>query len=58
VNVGEDLDWLDSKLKGRTFLAGEKLTAADTMVLFSIQFIFARNLSGGGKQGEWKEVDR
>jgi len=58
INVSKDLDWLNNELKGRKFLAGEKLTAADTMVLFSIQFIFARNLSGGRKQGEWKEIDR
>ena len=58
VNVGKDLDWLNGELKGRKFLAGEKLTAADTMCLFSIQFIFARDLSGGRKQGEWPEIDR
>jgi glutathione S-transferase len=58
INVCKDLDWLDDELKGRKFLAGEKLTAADTMVLMSVQFIFARDLCGGRKQSEWKEVDR
>lgn len=57
-NVCRDLGWLDGELQGRRFLAGEALTAADTMVLFSVQFIFARDLCAGRKQSEWGEVDR
>ena len=56
VNIGKDLDWLESELKGKKFLAGEKVTAADTMVLFSIQFIFARDLCAGRKIEEWPGV--
>lgn len=59
VNIQKDLDWLETELersKG-TFLAGEKATAADTMVAFSIQFIFARGLGlKSGQQGRWKRI--
>ncbi|CZR59089.1 related to GTT1-glutathione S-transferase [Phialocephala subalpina] len=58
VNVGKDLDWLNSELEGKKFLAGDHVTAADTMVLFSIQFIFARDLVGGRKVSEWKNVEK
>lgn len=60
VNVVKDMDWLEGELrkdKGR-FLVGDEVTAADTMVLFSVQFIFARDLIGGRKVGEWKRVQR
>lgn len=46
-NVAEDLDWLETKLSrgnGR-YLVGDCATAADTMVAFSIQFIFAMGLA-------------
>ncbi|KAF8865765.1 hypothetical protein BDZ45DRAFT_720504 [Acephala macrosclerotiorum] len=36
VNVGKDLDWLNLELEGKKFLAGDNVTAADTMVIFSI----------------------
>jgi glutathione S-transferase len=29
INVCKDLDWLNEELKGKTFLAGEKVTAAE-----------------------------
>jgi glutathione S-transferase len=58
VKVQEDLDWLESELrKGNgKFLVGEGLTAADTMVAFSVQFIFARKLGTMGKR--WVRVER
>jgi glutathione S-transferase len=58
INVGKDLDWLNSELEGKRFIAGEHVTAADTMCLFSVQFIFVRDLSAGRKIGEWKNVER
>ncbi len=58
INVHKDLDWLNSELRGKKFLAGDKITAADTMNLFGIQFIFARDLCAGRKVGEWEEVER
>jgi glutathione S-transferase len=59
VNVGRDLDWLESELKASSgkFLAGEDVTAADTMNIFSIQFIFARDLCAGRTVSEWPRVD-
>ena len=56
VNVGRDLDWLENELEGRKFLAGDKVSAADTMCLFSVQFIFARDLCVGRGFGEWPRV--
>jgi len=42
VNVQKDLDWLEAELnKTGGFLVGHSVTAADIMVHFSIQFIFA-----------------
>ena len=60
VNVQKDLDWLDNELgKSKVkFLAGEEVTAADTMMAFSIQFIFARGLGvKSGQEGKWKRVE-
>jgi len=54
INVGKDLDWLDSELEGKRFIAGDGVSAADTMCLFSVQFIFARDLCAGRKVGEWR----
>ena len=59
VNVQKDLDWLEDELeKGNgKYLAGEHVTAADTMMAFSIQFIFARSLGVKlGQEGKWKRV--
>ncbi|KAK5160815.1 glutathione S-transferase [Cryomyces antarcticus] len=58
INVQKDLEWLETELQanGGDWLVGEDVTAADTMVAFSVQFIFARGL--GGQRGRWKGVDR
>jgi glutathione S-transferase len=53
-----DTSGLNNELANSEFLAGDHVTAADTMVLFSIQFIFARDLSAGRKASEWKNVER
>jgi glutathione S-transferase len=58
INVVKDLDWLNSELAGKKSIAGEHVTAADTMCLFSVQFIFARDLCAGRKVREWKDVER
>jgi glutathione S-transferase len=58
INVEKDLDWLDAELEGKQFLCGEEVTAADTMCIFSVQFIFARELCFGQKIGEWRNVER
>ena len=46
-NVVKDLDWLDAELKAGNgkYLVGDHVTAADTMVAFSVQFIFAMRLA-------------
>lgn len=60
INVVKDLDWLENELKASAgrFLVGDSVTAADTMVAFSVQFIFARDLCGGRKLSEWKGVEK
>lgn len=58
-NVQKDLDWLNKELEDSKsgFLVGETLTAADIMVHFSIQFIFARGLGVKGvDMKRWKNV--
>ena len=59
VNVKRDLDWLEGELEesGGPWLVGKEVSAADTMVAFSVQFIFAREL-GVGKEdvGKWPRV--
>ncbi|PVH78607.1 glutathione S-transferase [Cadophora sp. DSE1049] len=57
-NVLRDLEWLEGELVGRKFLAGEGLSAADTMCAFSVQFIFARGLGGKIEPGRFKNVER
>ena len=50
----KDLDWLEAELaKGNgRFLVGDGVTAADTMMAFSVQFILVKGLgSGGGGRG-------
>ncbi|KAL1297046.1 hypothetical protein AAFC00_004635 [Neodothiora populina] len=57
VNVGKDLDFLESELAkgdGR-FLVGDHVTIADCMMLFSVQFILARDLGVNGRK--WDKVD-
>ena len=60
VNVGKDLDWLESELKAGPgkFLVGDRITAADTMNLFSIQFILARDLCAGRTVSEWPGIEK
>lgn len=56
-NVAKDLDWLEAELKrcdGR-YLVGDHVTAADTMVAFSIQFIFWLRLAPQG--GKWEGIE-
>ena len=56
-NVKNDLDWVESELKacrGR-FLVGDATTAADIMMAFSLQFIFARKLGTQGKT--WPAIE-
>jgi len=58
VNVQKDFDWLEAELgksKGR-FLLGDKVTAADIMVHFSVQFTLARGLGTKGKS--WPKVEQ
>lgn len=57
-NVHNDLDWLDSELEGTggKYLVGTGLTAADIMVAFSVEFIFARALGVKGQEGRWGNV--
>lgn len=57
VNVQKDLDWLEKELGASTgmFLVGNQVTAADVMMLFSVQFILERKLGTEGKS--WKKVD-
>ena len=46
-NVVKDLDWLEAELEagnGR-YLVGDHVTAADTMVAFSVQFMLAMGLA-------------
>ena len=56
-NVIKDLDWLDGELKagnGR-YLVGDHVTAADTMVAFSIQFIFQMRLAPS--RTRWEAIE-
>ena len=55
--VANDLDWLEAELKkgnGR-HLVGDHVTAADTMVAFSVQFIFRMRL--GPQNRRWKGIE-
>lgn len=62
-NVHNDLNWLESELSGgggggetKQFLVGSSLTAADIIMGFSIEFIFARKL--GTEDGSWPKVQQ
>lgn len=64
VNVQKDLSWLETELSlspGR-FLCGDHVTAADTMMQFSVDFILARELGTQGKEyvniNRWLELCR
>mgnify|MGYP002380197251 CR=1 FL=1 len=62
VAVQHDLDWLEGHLKETSarYLAGNEVTVADTMMIFSVQDIFANNLAPAGKSwpriNEWVKV--
>ena len=55
--VAKDLDWLEAELEksGGKYLVGDHVTAADTMVGFSIQFIFAMDLAPKGRK--WERIE-
>lgn len=57
-NVAKDLDWLEAELKGGNggYLVGDHVTAADTMVAFSIQFIFWLKLAPQDRKWEGIEA--
>ena len=59
-NVRKDMDWLEAELKfsssGGKYLVGDHITAADIMMHFSIQFIYARRL--GIQGGSWPLVEK
>lgn len=57
VNVQNGLDWLETELslsQGR-FLCGEEVTAADTMMQLSVDFILKNNLGTQGRQ--WLNIE-
>ena len=58
-NVRRDLDWLESELgkNGGEYLAGE-FSAADTMMIFGILFIFKRDLTCGKELSEWENLNK
>lgn len=56
--VQDDFNWLEHELaqeRGK-YLVGDSLTAADTMMAFTIQFIIAFDL--GLKKGSWPHINR
>ena len=57
-HVAKDLDWLEAELKkgNGKYLVGEQVTAADTMVAFSIQFIFRMKLAPQDRRWEGIEA--
>ena len=57
INVQKDLDWLESELQSGNgkYLVGDSVTAADTMMSFSAQFIIARKLGTG--DGTWPAIE-
>jgi glutathione S-transferase len=56
-NVQADLDWLESELQAGNgkFLVGNHVTAADTMMGFSAQFILTRKLGTGDRR--WPSIE-
>ena len=57
VNVQADFDWLESELQSGNghYLVGDHITAADTMMGFSAQFILTRKLGTGDRQ--WPAIE-
>jgi glutathione S-transferase len=58
VNVQNDLDWLEKELSQSTgkFLCGHAVTAADTMMHFSLDFILKTKLGTQGKS--WPGIEK
>lgn len=59
MSVLKDLDWLEMELEaqGTGWLVGAAPSAADIMMHFSIQFIFARELGvKGAAKDKWKNI--
>jgi len=58
VNVQKDFDFLESELQRSEgkFLFGDAVTAADTMMEFTADFVLAREL--GTKGRTWERVER
>lgn len=59
-NVHNDLNWLEDELSnsqsGGKFLVGNDITAADIIMGFNTEFIFARKL--GTEGGSWPHIQR
>jgi len=55
-NVHNDFDWLESELDGKDYLVGEDVTAADILMGFNIEFIFARKFGTEGR--DWPDVKK
>jgi glutathione S-transferase len=57
-NVCKDMDYLEAELgkSSGKFLVGDQVTVADCMMLFSAQFILARELGTKGKK--WEKVEK
>jgi glutathione S-transferase len=58
VNVQNDLDWLETELSFSPgpFLCGDRITAADTMMQFSIDFILVTKLGTQGRT--WTNIEK
>lgn len=66
-NMHNDLDWIEGHLKQQDtkFLMGDKVSVADIMMQFSIEFIYTRKLGLNaeeagekGGDGRWPETKR
>jgi glutathione S-transferase len=57
VNVQNDLDWLEAEIgkSSGDFPVGNRVTAVDTMMAFSVQFIMARAL--GTQDKRWPKIE-
>ena len=60
LDTSRDLDWLDAEIKkgGTRYLVGDTVTAADTMMAFGVQFIFATGSHPEEKEGQWDNVHK
>lgn len=54
---GELKAWKEESGEEEVYLAGG-FSAADTMMLFGVLFIFKRDLAAGKGLGEWKELEK